>query len=144
MAEDCVNHAITLGKLPDVDCPTKNLRIHGYLEGASSLGNLEVYGTDSEKILSLAQATPALAVQLHPALPYIAAEVVWAAREEMARTVEDVLARHTRALFLNAKAAIAMAEPVAKLMAAELGRDQNWAYKQVEEFTELAQQYRVV
>ncbi len=70
--------------------------------------------------------------------------MVWAAREEMARTVEDVLARRTRALFLNAKAAIAMAEPVAKLLAAELGRDESWAAAQVAEFSALAQQYRVV
>ena len=144
MAEDCVNHAITLGKLPDVDCPTKNLRIHGYMEDSSALGSLDVYGADAEKILALAQATPSLAAQLHPALPYIAAEVVWAAREEMARSVEDVLARRTRALFLNARAAIAMAEPVAKLLAAELGRDKAWVDAQIEEFTELAQQYRVV
>jgi glycerol-3-phosphate dehydrogenase len=76
-------------------------------------------------------------------LPYIAAEVVWAARAEMARTVEDVLARHTRALFLNANAAIAMAEPVAKLLAAELGRDDAWIAAQVREFCALAEQYRV-
>jgi glycerol-3-phosphate dehydrogenase len=144
MAEDCVNHAITLGKLPDVECSTKNLRIHGYLEDSASLGSLEVYGADAKKIRALAEASPVLAAQLHPDLPYIAAEVVWAAREEMARTVEDVLARHTRALFLNANAAIAMAEPVAKLLAAELGRDQAWVEAQVKQFTELAQQYRVV
>jgi glycerol-3-phosphate dehydrogenase len=143
MAEDCVNHAITLGKLPDIDCPTKNLRIHGYLEDSSSLGSLEVYGADAEKIRALAAATPALAVQLHPALPYIAAEVVWAAREEMARTAEDVLARRTRALFLNANAAIAMAEPVAKLLAVELNRDQSWIESQIKQFTQLAQQYRI-
>jgi glycerol-3-phosphate dehydrogenase len=143
MAEDCVNHAITLGKLPDVDCPTKNLRIHGYLEDSSSLGSLEVYGADAGKIRVLAAAEPALAGQLHPALPYIAAEVVWSAREEMARSVEDVLARRTRALFLNANAAIAMAEPVAELLAAELGRDQAWVDIQVKQFTELAQQYRL-
>lgn len=144
MAEDTVNHAITLGKLPDVDCPTKKLHIHGYVEESSSLGSLEVYGSDANQIRALAQSSPSLAAQLHPALPYIAAEVVWAAREEMARTVEDVLARHTRALFLNAAAAIAMAEPVAKLLAAELGRDATWAAAQVTDFTELAQQYRVV
>ncbi|HEY1160933.1 MAG TPA: glycerol-3-phosphate dehydrogenase/oxidase [Terracidiphilus sp.] len=147
MAEDCVDHAITLGKLPDVECTTKNLRIHGYLEDSAAPGSpedtLAVYGSDAESIRTLAQ-DPALAVQLHPALPYIAAEVVWAAREEMARTVEDALARHTRALFLNANAAIAMAEPVARLLAAELGRDEAWMAAQVKEFTELAQQYRVV
>jgi len=144
MAEDCVDHAITLGKLPDVECATKNLRIHGYQEDSAALGSLEVYGSDAENIRALASASPALAAQLHPALPYIAAEVVWAAREEMARTVEDALARHTRALFLNAKAAIAMTEPVAALLAVELGRDEAWAEAQVNEFNELAQQYRVV
>ena len=121
-----MDHAITLGKLRDEPCPTRNLRIHGYLRDSAALGSLEVYGSDAEAIRTLAQDSPALAAQLHPDLPYIAAEVVWAARAEMARTVEDVLARRTRALFLNANAAIAMAEPVARLLAAELGRDEAW------------------
>ena len=142
MAEDAVDHAITLGKLPDADCSTKNLRIHGYMEESAALGSLQVYGSDAEAIRELAK-DPVLAVQLHPALPYLAAEVVWAARAEMARTVEDVLARHTRALFLNAEAAQAMAEPVAKLLAAELGRDEAWVAAQVKEFRALAEQYRV-
>jgi glycerol-3-phosphate dehydrogenase len=144
MAEDCVDHAITLGKLADADCTTKNLRIHGYVDNSSNLGHLEVYGSDAEAIRALAESSPDLAIQLHPELPYIAAEVVWAAREEMARCVEDALARHTRALFLNANAAIAMAAPAAQLLAAELGRDSAWADAQVAEFTQLAQQYRVV
>jgi glycerol-3-phosphate dehydrogenase len=144
MAEDCVDHAITLGKLRDEPCPTRNLRIHGYLRDSAALGSLEVYGSDAEAIRALAQDSPALAAQLHPDLPYVAAEVVWAARAEMARSVEDVLARRTRALFLNANAAIAMAEPVAKLLAAELGRDEAWTSSQVKEFRALAQQYRVV
>jgi glycerol-3-phosphate dehydrogenase len=143
MAEDCVDHAITLGKLDDAACATKTLRIHGYLEDSEALGSLEVYGSDAEAIRTLAEDT-VLAAQLHPDLPYIAAEVVWAARAEMARNVEDILARHTRALFLNATAAIAMAEPVASLLAAELGRDEAWVEAQVKEFCALAQQYRVV
>ena len=143
MAEDCVDHAITLGKLPDVDCRTKNLRIHGYAEDSAKLGSLQVYGADAAAIRTIAK-DPALAAQLHPELPYIAAEVVWAARAEMARTVEDVLARHTRALFLNARAATAMAEPAAWLLAAELGRDEAWVAAQVKEFCALAEQYRVV
>ncbi len=76
-------------------------------------------------------------------MPYIAAEVVWAARAEMARTVEDALARRTRALFLNARAAIAMAEPVARLLAEELDRDEAWVASQVKEFRALAEQYTV-
>jgi glycerol-3-phosphate dehydrogenase len=143
MAEDTVDHAITLGKLTDAECTTKNLHIHGYVEDSAALGSLEVYGSDASAIRTLAE-DPALAVQLDPALPYIAAEVIWAARAEMARTVEDVLTRHTRALFLNAEAAIAMAERVAWLLAAELGRDEAWVAAQVGEFRALAQQYRVV
>jgi glycerol-3-phosphate dehydrogenase len=143
MAEDCVDHAITLGHLHDEPCATRNLRIHGYLESAADEGPLGVYGSDAEQIRALA-SEPHLAAQLHPALPYIAAEVVWAARNEMARSVEDILARRTRALFLNADAAIAMAEPVARLLAAELGRDDAWIAAQVAEFRALAQQYRVV
>jgi glycerol-3-phosphate dehydrogenase len=143
MAEDTVDNAITLGRLPEAECTTKNLHIHGFMEDAAALGSLEVYGSDAEAIRALAE-DPVLGAQLHPALPYLAAEVVWAAREEMARTVEDVLARHTRALFLNADAAIAMAEPVAQLLATELGRDEAWVEAQVKEFCALAQQYRVV
>ena len=144
MAEDCVDNAITLGRLPDEACATKNLKIHGY-KAESNLAeadddHFEVYGSDAEAIHTLAR-DPALAVQLHRDLPYIAAEVVWAARAEMARTVEDVLARRTRALFLNARAAVAMAEPVAKLLAAELNRDEGWAAAQVKEFNALARQY---
>lgn len=143
MAEDCVDHAITLGRLRDEPCPTRNLRIHGYMRDAQKLGSLEVYGADAEAILKLAQ-NPALARQLHPDLPYLAAEAVWAVRAEMARTVEDVLARRMRALFLNARAAMEMAEPVARLMATELGHDEKWVGAQTKDFCALAEQYRVV
>jgi glycerol-3-phosphate dehydrogenase len=141
MAEDTVNHAITLGKLEDKPSVTADLHIHGYLTGVEPKGDLWVYGTDAEKIRALAKETPALAKRLHPDLPYIAAEVAWAAREEMARTVEDILARRTRALFLNARAAIAMAPEVASLLAKELGKDQVWIDTQIAEFNNLAAQY---
>ncbi len=143
MAEDCVDHAITLGRLRDEPCPTHTLRIHGYLQDSDTLEGLGVYGSDAEEIRALAQ-DPKLAVQLHPDLPYVAAEVVWAARAEMARTVEDVLARRTRALFLNAGAASAMAEPVAALLATGLGRNETWVAEQIKTFRALAEQYQVV
>jgi glycerol-3-phosphate dehydrogenase len=143
MAEDCVDHAITLGRLKDVECRTKNLPIHGCMEGSERLASLQVYGADAEAIMKLAE-NPRLAMQLDPELPYIAAEVVWAAREEMARTVEDVLARRTRALFLNARAAMNMAEAVARLLAAELGKNEAWIEAQVKEFCALAARYQVV
>ncbi len=143
MAEDCVDHAITLGKLRDEPCPTKTLRIHGYIENSDQLGDLQVYGSDAKKIRALAQADPVLGKQLHPSLPIIGAEIVWAAREEMARTVEDALARRTRALFLNAAAAMEMAGTAANLMASELNRDRDWAITQTIAFCQLAQQYWV-
>jgi glycerol-3-phosphate dehydrogenase len=147
MAEDCVDHAITLGRLPDLDCATRNLRIHGYTKEPVGLGvtgeHFTVYGSDAAPLWDLAR-DPKLAARLHPDLPYIAAEVVWAAQREMARGVEDILARRTRALFLNAAAARAMAEPVARLLAAELGRDAMWIETQVRQFNTLAEQYRVL
>jgi glycerol-3-phosphate dehydrogenase len=140
MAEDCVNHAITLGELSDVPSNTHNLKIHGY-KPEESLTSLGVYGSDADLILALGAADPRLAQRLHHALPYIAAEVVWGVREEMARTLDDILSRRTRALFLNARAAIEMAPAVASLMAAELGRDQAWIDDQLRQFRELGQRY---
>jgi len=140
MAEDTMNHAITLGKLEDRACVTHNLRIHGWADDDARAA-LGVYGADAAKIAALIKESDELSEQLHPALPYIAAEVVWAAREEQARTVEDVLARRTRALFLNAHAAIAMAPEVARILARELGRDEAWATAEVARFGTLAAQY---
>jgi glycerol-3-phosphate dehydrogenase len=140
MAEDCVNHAITLGELRDVPSKTRDLKIHGYKQ-EESLTSLGVYGSDADAILALAAADEHLAKRLHPALPYIGAEVVWGVREEMARTLDDMLSRRTRALFLNARAAIEMAPAVAALMAPELGQGQNWIDQQLRQFNELAEKY---
>jgi glycerol-3-phosphate dehydrogenase len=140
MAEDCVNHAITLGELRDVPSNTHDLKIHGYRQ-EESLTSLGVYGSDADKILALAAADARLGKRLHPALPYIAAEVIWGVREEMARTVDDMLSRRTRALFLNARAAIEMAPAVAALMAGELSQGQDWIDQQLRQFHELAEKY---
>lgn len=140
MAEDAVNHAATLGRLPEVACGTASLKVHGW-SADEGLGALQVYGADVAAVRSLAASSPGLGARLHPALPYLAAEVVWAVREEMARTVEDALARRTRALLLNARAAMEMAPRVAELMARELGRDGEWERGQVEAFRGLAAQY---
>jgi glycerol-3-phosphate dehydrogenase len=143
MAEDCVNQAATLARLPEKPCPTRSLNIHGFHRQAEKFGPLSVYGSDALLIQDLIRAEPALGEPLHPALPCCGAEVVWAARYEMARTVEDVLARRTRALFLNARAAIEMAPRVADLLARELGRDEGWRSAQVEAFREVAAGYLI-
>ncbi len=143
MAEDCVNQAALLAGLPEQPCVTSNLNIHGFHMASERHGALAVYGVDAPLILELVRATPALGEVLHESLPYTGAEVVWAVRQEMARTLEDVLARRTRALFLNAQAAVAMAPKVADLIAAELGRDEAWKQKQVEEFGKVTERFFV-
>jgi glycerol-3-phosphate dehydrogenase len=74
-------------------------------------------------------------------VPVLAAQVYWAVRREMARTVDDVLARRTRVLSINARAAAGMAPAVARIMAAELGRDEQWQRDQVSEFRSIAERY---
>ena len=154
MAEDCVDQAATLAQLPEIPCATHQLRIHGFDETpkdetrkelqkqfAKQFPSLTIYGSDASKIRKLINADPKLGEQLHAALPYIKAEVVWAVREEMARTIEDVLARRLRALFLNARAALEMAPAVASLMAAELSWDEPMQAKQLSAFREVASNY---
>jgi glycerol-3-phosphate dehydrogenase len=143
MAEDCVDQAAMIGELDERPAVTRELKIHGFHENAEEFGELEVYGADAPAILEMMRVEPALTERLHPQLPYRAAEVVWAARFEMARTVEDVLARRTRALFLNARAAVAMAPRTAELMARELGQGAAWVEKQVERFGAVASGYVV-
>jgi glycerol-3-phosphate dehydrogenase len=140
MAEETVNKAVEISKLSFKNCETKNIRIHGCAE-PSTKSHLSIYGTDEEKILQLIEKSPSLAKPLTEAMPYTEAEVVWAVRHEMARTVEDVLARRLRMLFLDAKAAISAAERVAELMAAELSYTDDWKKTQVTDFTKLATRY---
>jgi len=141
MAEDCVDQAATLAQLPERPCVTQHLHIHGHHETAKQIGPLAVYGADADKIRQLIAADSRLGEPMHAALPYVKAEVVWAVRNEMARTVEDTLARRTRALFLNARAAVAMAPTVADLMASELGWNESARTKQLAAFNVVASNY---
>lgn len=143
MAEDTVNQAIELARLPERPCVTRTLNIHGFHPHADRFGPLSVYGSEALAILDLARIDPSLGERLDAALPYTKAEVVWGTRIEMARKVEDVLARRCRALFLNAAAAVRMAPAVAAIMARELDRDAAWQNEQVEEFRTLARQYNL-
>ncbi len=143
MAEHTVDQAADFGRLAERPCVTRTLNIHGFHSNAERFGALSVYGSDALAIQDLMRATPSLADALHPQLPYTGAEVAWAVRHEMARTVEDVLARRTRALFLNARAAEAMAPEVARLMAGELGWDAARQAAETAAFTTLAGGYRV-
>lgn len=129
MAEDAVNNALFVSKQKDKGpCITRELPI----------------GNDAEKeriIRGLMTEQPALGALLHPAYAFTKAEVVYAARYEMAMTVEDFLARRIRLLFLDARAAVDAAPAVAAIMAGELQQPSSWATDQVNLFNELAQQY---
>jgi glycerol-3-phosphate dehydrogenase len=100
-----------------------------------------VYGSDLPMLQALSSEDVALDALLHPRLPFRLREVVWSARYEMARTVEDVLARRTRALFMDARAAIEAAPVVANLLARELHRSEEWKAKDLASFVELAKGY---
>jgi len=141
MAEDTVTQAAEFARLPERPCSTTTLRIHGHVEGTSGRDGLDAYGSDALEICALERDDPSLADPLDEAVPCTGAQVVWAARKEMARTVEDVLARRCRALFLNAAAAIRMAPAAAALLARELGRDEAWRRDQVASFEALARGY---
>jgi glycerol-3-phosphate dehydrogenase len=140
MAEDTVDRVIEVGGLPPAGCVTRNLRLHGYDEHPQP-EPFGVYGSDAAALTEVLAERPGWDEPLHPNLPYRVGEVAWAARHELARTVEDVLARRTRALLLDARASQEMAPKVAEVLAAELGFDKAWRQSQVEEYRELANGY---
>lgn len=141
MAEDTVDQARSLGELPERPSKTRDLKIHGYLPRPEHQDGLAIYGADAKGIREIMRETPALAERIHPEVPILRAEVVWAARSEMAMSVEDFLARRTRALLLDAKRSVEMAEGVASLLARELAKSTEWQQSQVEEYSRLAAGY---
>ena len=104
---------------------------------------LSVYGSDAAMIEQLMNNDPALKEKIHPELPYTKAEIIWAVRKEMAMTVEDVLARRTRALIIDAKAAMEAAPLVAALMAKEMNKSTEWQRQQEKDFMNIANQYLI-
>ncbi|EGF25322.1 glycerol-3-phosphate dehydrogenase/oxidase [Rhodopirellula baltica] len=153
MAEDCVDRALASTKnsanpLKANACQTETLHLHGYDPNSGSTNTVAGsgrghYGSDLSEIESLEREHVEWASPLHHELSITGAEVIWATRYEMARTVEDVLARRTRCLFLNSAAAIAISETVARLMASELDRDEAWISAQVASFAKLSEAYRI-
>jgi len=141
MAEDTVNKAINLDLLQPRKCVSKNHRIHGYKPNPDLTDHLYVYGSDRPAIEKLIKSSSKMAEKIHPKYDYMAAEVVWAVREEMARSVEDVLSRRVRMLFVDARSAMEAAPKVAEVMAAEFGYDQTWIDSQVDGFRKIAENY---
>ncbi len=141
MAQDTIDQAEIVAGLNSRPCQTEHLQIHGWTKQNIKDKSLEVYGADAMAIKDLTTKNIDLNQLLSPDLPYLKVEVVWATRYEMARTVEDVLARRTRSLLLGAKASMKIAPMVARLMARELKRDKTWEKKTVENYLNVAQAY---
>lgn len=141
MAEDLVDAAQTMGDLDIVECGTKDLQIHGYHANAEGFGRLDYYGSDAVHVRDLMADDDSLGEPIHERLDVTGAEVVWACESEMARTVDDVLARRSRSLIFDARASIEAAPAVARLMADTLGHDEEWVAAQVTAFEKIAAGY---
>lgn len=143
MAQDTINKAIELNKIPYKPCVTESLKIHGYDSSIDRENDLHFYGSDISKVKELENENPKFAEKILPKYDYTYASVVFAVRNEMALKVEDVLARRIRLLLLDAKGAVDVSRKVAELMANELEKDQEWIEKEVLEFSELAKIYQI-
>lgn len=154
MGQQTIDLAARIGNLPSVPSQTESLKLHGWCAPAQTLSQfrkpfnpMDLYGSDRQKVEALILENSQWNDPIHPALPYRQCDIIWAIRQEMARTVEDILARRTRALFLNAKAAIQSANQVAKIMAEELSipdrSKQIWEAQQVAHFQHSAVNYQL-
>lgn len=141
MAEDTVNRAWMVGGLPEKKCVTHNMPIHGYVKNTDFDSPAYFYGSDRAQLEDMVHQNETLGKRLHPDYEYTRAHVVWAARHEMARTVEDFLARRVRMLLLDARVSMEMAPDVAQIMAQEMGRNEAWINLQTQAYIELAKGY---
>ena len=144
MAEDTIDQALILANLQNENSVTKELRLHGYHNHAGEFGDLEIYGSDAIAINELLREDKSYSETLHPNFKTIKGEIIWAVRNEMARTIDDFISRRTRMLLLDAKASLEVAPIVAKVMAKELNKNQNWIDEQTAVFTKIAEGYIVL
>lgn len=141
MAEDTIEKAIMLAGLPERECITRHMPIHGYRMDFEPDDPLAVYGLEKEALLALSEEEPEMQEYVSEKLKIMKAQIVWAVRFELARTLEDVLARRTRALFLDARESIRIAPEVARIMAIELKKDNSWEVNQIKAFENTAKNY---
>lgn len=143
MAEDTIDQAAMLARLDIEESVTQELSIHGYHNHADEFGKLEIYGSDAVTINELLNDNPKLKEKIHPNYSTVKGEIIWAVRNEMARTVDDFLSRRTRLLLMDSKAALDSAPVVAEIMAKELGKDKKWIDIQNNQFNKIAENYIV-
>jgi glycerol-3-phosphate dehydrogenase len=140
MAEETIDRGIKAGLLENKKCITSDLKLTR-LNDIHSAGRLHIYGDSYQEIQKITAERPESGALVHPDLPYSKAEIIWICRNEMPVTIEDVLARRTRSLLLNAKASAAAAPVVAAIMAEELRFDNYWQKEQIELYNSLIDKY---
>jgi glycerol-3-phosphate dehydrogenase len=141
MGEDVINVASSRTNLKPGKSKTSELKIHGHMDHVDMNHPLYWYGADLMKINKMIEKDPSMGEVLSEKLHILKAQIAWAARRELARTLEDCLARRTRALQLDAKESMKIAPRVAEILAEELGFNKNWETKQVQAYNTLAQSY---
>lgn len=141
MAEDVIDKAILIGDLEAKKSITEDLQIYGYHQHADVFGDLEQYGSAATSLNKLLDEKPNYKTKLHSDYSHLEGEVIWAVRNEMARRIEDFLARRTRLLFLDVEASLSVAPKVAHLMAKELGYNNQWVERELIKYKELSKNY---
>jgi glycerol-3-phosphate dehydrogenase len=141
MAEDVLSLVMNHAGFGERTCSTEHLKIHGWKIEVDFNTPLYYYGYDEDAIHTIIKNDPTMEAKIHPSLPFVKAEFVWAVRNEMCMTVEDALSRRTRALLLDAQATIESAPIVATILAEEMQKDKFWIQQQINDFTNIAKQY---
>lgn len=141
MAEDTIDKAIAMHLVEARKCVTKHLKIHGWRPNPDLTNHCYVYGSDEPALHELESTDAEFQKKISPKYDYTVGEVVWAVRHEMARTIDDVLARRVRLLYIDAREALRVAPEVAQVIARERNLPQSWVDSQVLEFDSIARNF---
>lgn len=141
MAEDTIDKAIAMHLVEARKCVTKHLKIHGWRPNPDLTNHCYVYGSDEPALHELESTDAEFQKKISPKYDYTVGEVVWAVRHEMARTIDDVLARRVRLLYIDAREALRVAPEVAQIIARERNLPQSWVDSQVLEFDSIARNF---
>jgi glycerol-3-phosphate dehydrogenase len=140
MAEETIDKGIKAGIIEAKKCITRNFSFYSDSKPLES-DRLKIYGNQAFEIENMIKRQPDLGELIHLKLPYTKAEIVWICRNELPRTLEDMLARRTRALFLDARASAEAGPVVAEIMAKELGFGKPWKDSEISRFNNLVMNY---
>ncbi|MBN4058062.1 FAD-dependent oxidoreductase, partial [Olleya sp. AH-315-K02] len=145
MAEDVIDEVVEKFNFPNKKSNTKTLEIHGNVSNNEVLSknHFYIYGSDLPKLQEFQNQNSDYRRKIHPDYNFTVGQIVWSIQNEMARTVEDILARRVRLLFLDARAALQVAPEVAMILGRELCKDDDWVKNQIEKFNKLANNYKL-